>query len=183
MSPLVGGADPRRGGGSVSTGLEKIRQVMADYLNGRGVYAVTAWPMEARPERDKAVVAVSLRGCRARPASFQDYLGERYDPAADRWEERFGRQAELTFGLDIYGPEKGDGEAVQAAFDRLAEALLLGGPEGMDLREFSCGETARDGETRRLKRSAQAVCTAWLCAVTDAGSGFVDFELRGVMRQ
>lgn len=167
----------------MSAGLERIRQAMADYLNGKGVRAITAWPDAPRAEGEEPVVVVSLRGCRAGPAGFQNYLGERFDEASGRWEERYGKRAELTFGLDIYAPEQGGGEGVQRAFDALAGALLLGGPEGMDLREFSCGETVRDGESRRLKRHVEAVCNAWLCAVTDAGGGFIDFELRGVMRQ
>ena len=183
MPPLVGDALPQRRGGAVSAGLESIRQVMADYLCGRGVPAATAWPESRRQEREEPVVVVSVRGCRASAASFQDYLGEHWDETAGRWEERYGRRAELTFGLDIYAPEKGDGECVQAAFDALAGALILGAPEGLDLLEFSCGRTVRDGESRRLKRPVEAVCAAWLCAVTDAGGAFVDFELRGVVKQ
>lgn len=167
----------------MSTGLEKIRQVMADYLNDRGVPAVTAWPDRARQEREEPVVVVSVRGCRAGPAGLQNYLGERYDETSGRWEERYGRRAELTLGLDIYAPEKGGGEAVQSAFDALAGVLILGGPEGLDLQEFSCGQTVRDSENRRLKRPVEAVCTAWLCAVTDAGGAFSDFELRGVVKE
>ena len=167
----------------MSAGLEAVRRVMADYLCERGVPAVTAWPESRRQEREEPVVVVSIRGCKAGPASFQNYLGERYDEAADRWEERYGRKAELTFGLDIYAPEKGDGECVQAAFDALAGVLILGGPEGLDLQEFSCGQTVRDGESRRLKRPVEAVCTAWLCAVSDAGGAFTDFELRGVVKE
>ena len=53
----------------------------------------------------------------------------------------------------------------------------------MELREFSCGQTVRDAESRRLKRPVEAVCTLWLCAVADAGGAFVDFELRGVMKK
>lgn len=164
-------------------GLEHIRQTMADYLNSRGVPAVTAWPMTPRQEREEAVTVVSLRGCRVVDAGFQNYLGERYDRDSGRWEERYGKKAELTFGLDIFAPEKGDGETVQWAFDTLAGALLLGAPEGMQLREFSCGQTVRDGEGRRLRRPVEAVCTAWLCAVTDAGGAFIDFELRGVVKE
>ncbi len=167
----------------MSAGLEKIRRVMADYLNAQGVPAVTAWPGTSRQEQEQPVVAVSLRGCKAGPASFQNYLGDRYDEATGRWEERYGKKAQLTFGLDIYAPEKGDGESVQAAFDALAVALVLGGPEGIDLQEFSCGQTVRDSESRRLKRPVEAVGTAWLCAVTDAGGAFVDFELRGVVNK
>lgn len=166
----------------MSAGLEKIRRQMADYLNGQGVKAVTAWPGEPRQERTEPVVVVSLKGCRAGPAGFQNYLGQRFDEKNGRWEERYGRKAELTFGLDIYTPQSGDGEAVQRAFDQLAGALILGGPEGMNVDSFSCGQTAWDSESRRLKRPVEAVCSAYLCAVTDAGGAFVDFELRGVMK-
>lgn len=167
----------------MSAGLESIRQVMADYLCQRGVPAVAAWPVSQRQEREEPVVVVSIRGCKASPASLQNYLGERCDKTTGRWEERYGRRAELTFGLDIYAPEKGDGECVQSAFDALAGVLILGGPEGLDLQEFSCGQTVRDGESRRLKRPVEAVCTAWLCAAGDAGGAFVDFELRGVVKE
>ena len=127
----------------MNTGLEQIRQTMADYLCQQGVPAVTAWPAAPRQEWTEPVVVVSVRGCRAGSASFQDYLGERYDERSGRWEERYG----------------------------------------LDLQEFSCGQTAWDGESRRLKRPVEAVCTAWLCAVTDAGGVFVDFELRGVRKE
>ena len=126
----------------MSAGLEKIRQIMADYLNGQGVPAVTAWPMNPRQERKGPVAVVSLQGCKAGPACFQNYLGERFDEETGRWEERYGKRVQLTFGLDLYAPERGDGEGLQGAFDTLAGALLMGGPEGLELLEFSCGATA-----------------------------------------
>lgn len=167
----------------MSAGLESVRRVMADYLRRRGVPAVTAWPKSRRQEREEPVAVVSIRGCKVSPASFQNYLGERFDENTGRWGERYGRRAELTFGLDIYAPEKGDGDCIQAAFDALAGVLISGGPEGLELREFSCGQTVRDGESRRLKRPVEAVCAAWLCAVSDADGAFADFELRGVVKQ
>ena len=167
----------------MSAGLESVRRVMADYLCERGVPAVTAWPESRRQEREEPVVVVSIRGCKASPASFQNYLGERRDETTGRWEERYGRRAELTFGLDIYAPEKGDGACVQTAFDALAGVLILGAPDGLELREFSCGQTVWDGENRRFKRPVEAVCAAWLCAVSDAGGAFTDFELRGVVKR
>lgn len=167
----------------MSVGLEKIRREMARFLNDRGVPAVTAFPAAPRREREEPMAVVSLRGCKVEPAGFQNYLGDRYDPEAGRWEERFGRKAELTFALDLYAPEKGDGETLQAAFDALAGALLLEGPEGLELKELSCGQTVRDGEHRRLKRPVEAVFTACLSAVADAGGAFTDFELRGVVKE
>ena len=166
----------------MSAGLEHIRRNMADYLKEQGICALTAWPANPRQEQEEPVVLVSLRGCRAGPACFQNYLGDRFGQESGCWEERYGKKAELTFGLDIYAPEKGDGEAVQRAFDALAGALILGGPEGLDVQSFSCGETCRDGESRRLKRPVEAVCSAIFCVVSSVDGSFVDFELRGVMK-
>ena len=167
----------------MSVGLEKMRREMADWLNSRGVPAAIAFPAVPRQEREEPVAVVSLRGCRVEPAGLQNYLGERYDQETGRWEERYGRKAELTFGLDLYAPERGDGELLQTAFDALAGALLLEGPEGLELKELSCGQTVRDGERRRLKRPVEAVFTAYLSAVSDVGGGFIDFELRGVVKK
>ena len=102
----------------MSAGLERIRrllgrlgirQAMADYLNGKGVRAITAWPDAPRAEGEEPVVVVSLRGCRAGPAGFQNYLGERFDEASGRWEERYGKRAELTFGLTSTPRSRGAG--------------------------------------------------------------------------
>lgn len=166
----------------MSAGLEQICQVMADYLNGQGVPAAAAWPAGLRREQKDTLAVVSLRGCEAGPSGFQDYLGEQYDARTGRWSERYGRRARLTLGLDLYAPEGGDGQAVQRAFDALAGALILGGPEGLRVEEFSCGQTAYDPDSRRLRRPVQAVCGAYLCAEAGADGTFTDFELRGVMR-
>ena len=165
----------------MSAGMEQICQVMADYLNGQGVSAAAAWPARLRQEQKETLVVVSLRGCEAGPSGFQDYLGERYDAQTGRWTEWYGRRARLTIGLDLYAPEGGDGQAVQRAFDALAGALILGGPEGLRVEEFSCGQTAYDPDSRRLMRPVQAVCGAWLCAAAGADGAFTDFELRGVI--
>ena len=167
----------------MSVGLKKLRQEMVDFLKDRGVPAVTAFPAVPRQEREEPVAVVSLRGCKVGPAGFQNYLGDQYNPETGRWEERYGRKAELTFGLDLYAPEKGDGETLQTAFDALAGALLLEGPEGLELKELSCGRTVRDGEHRRLKRPVEAVFAACLSADGDAGGAFTDFELRGVVKE
>jgi hypothetical protein len=155
---------------------------MADYLTTQGIDAVTAWSGQERLRRSEPVAVVSLRGCQVGPAGFQDYLGEQYDQETGLWKELYGRKAELTFGLDLYAPADGSGADLQAAWDRLAEALTRGGPEGLAVREFSCGETAYDTSARMLKRTAQAVCEGYLYAVAQPGEDFVEFELRGGLK-
>lgn len=165
----------------MSVGLEAIRERMAGYLTGKGVVADAAWPGEDRMCRDEPVVAVSLKSCQVGPAGFQDYLGERYNEETGLWEELYGRRAKLIFGLNLYAPAGGDGARLQTAFDILAAALAQGGPEGLAVEEFSCGETVFDGKARLLMRPAQAVCAAYLYAVAQPGGIFTDFELRGGM--
>jgi len=167
----------------MKNGLERIRERMTDYLAAQGVNAVTAWPAQERLRREEPVVAVSLRGCEAGSAGFQDYLGERYDEESGLWEELYGRRVTLTFGLDLYADRDCPGERMQAAFDAAAAALTAGCPEGLSLREFSCGETEYDRDSRLHRRSAQAVCTAYLYAVSRDGDTFLDFELRGGLKQ
>jgi len=167
----------------MSAGMEAVRERMAEYLKDRGVDAVTAWPEGERVSRKRPAAVVSLRECRAGPAGFQNYLGERYSEETGLWEELYGRKAVLIFGLDLYASKGGDGSELQKAFDVLARALADGGPEGMKVTEFSCGETEYDGAAGVLKRSARAVCQAWLYASVLPGGLFNDFELRGGLKQ
>lgn len=162
--------------------LERIREAMAQYLEQRDVNAAAAWPEGERPRLETPVTVVSLRECKTGPGGLLDYLGEVYDPGTGLWEERYGRRVELTFGLDTYAREGGQAE-LQTAFTSLANALAAGSPDGLAVRQFTCGETEYDGKARLLKRTAQVVCTGWLCAVKRAEEAFLDFELRGALKQ
>ena len=166
------------------SGLEHVRDYLAEYLRGQGVNAVTAWPDRPRSEEDGAVCAVSLRKGQAVGVGFCDYLGERYDTERGRWVELYGKRVRLTFGLDLYAPAGAEvGEsAIRAAFDTLAGALQGGGPAGLKLEEFSCGETEFLETEGRYRCPVEAAYQAFLYAVADEGGSFLDFEVKGVMQ-
>ena len=159
--------------------MERIRERMADYLRDRGIHAVTAWPGGEWTGGDGAVAAVSLRECRAAGSGFADYLGERYDEESRCWQELYGKKLELRLGLDLYAAGEGAEEEIQTAFDRLAQALHGGGPEGLKVRSYSCGETAYDRENRLFRRTVEAECAAYLYAAAEEGGAFLDFEIKG----
>ena len=159
--------------------LERIPRYMADYLSANGVAAEPAWSGRERTALTGPKAVVSVRKCQVGPAGFQDYLGERYDADSGQWQELYGRKAELTFGLDLYAPPSVGEAGLQAAFDKLMEALAGGGPGGLILREVSCGETGYDTAGRLLKRSVQVVYDTYLYAVAQPGGAFLDFEIRG----
>lgn len=161
------------------TKLDTIREALAQCLTAAGIHAVTAWGAQVKTCPEGAVVTVCLRGCEGRPGGFQDYLGERYDPDRDRWEELYGRKVRLTFGLDIYASGQDGGARCQAAFDQVAAALQDTAPLGLHLECLSREETVYDRELGLFRCPVQAVCDAYLYAVTDEEGVFVDFEIRG----
>lgn len=163
--------------------LDKIRGCMADYLNGRGLRAVTAWPDGACGDWQKGpVAAVSLRECRAAGSGFGDYLGERFDEESGVWQELYGKRLELRLGLDLYAAGEEAAQKIQAAFDKLVQTLQNGGPEGIRIKGISCGETVYDRESRMFRRTVEAECSAYLYAVAEEGGAFLDFTIKGEWR-
>ncbi len=167
----------------MSGAMEVIRQRMTQYLQEQDINAIAAWPRQERLDQNGAVVVVSLRKCQSGPAGFQDYLGELFNEETGRWEELYGKKVHLTFGLDLYADAKAGETAIQHSFDQLAAALQDGGPEGLNIQQLSCGETGFDSAGRLLKRAVEAECTAFLYAVTEPGGAFLDFEIRGGIKQ
>lgn len=161
-------------------GLDTIRECMTDFLCQHGVSALTAWPEGNRAKPDQAVVAVSIRRCEGGPSGFQDYLGERYNADTGRWEELYGKQLTVTFGLDLYAGRSGGASACQTAFDIMAAALQQGGPDGLTIQSFSQGELRYDEGIGLFSCPVEAVCQCFLYAVADEGGQFLDFEIKGV---
>ena len=145
--------------------------------------AMTAWTGRERERLTRPTAVVSVRKCQVGPAGFQDYLGERFDRDSGQWTELYGRKAELTLGLDLYAPEETEGAAMETALFRLARALVRGGPEGVSIREFSCGETEHDSKARLLRRSVRAVCVVCLTGEEEPAAAFSEFEVRGGLKE
>lgn len=160
-------------------GLEQLREEVAAFLRSAGLDAVTAWNGADRVRRKAPVAVVSLRGVRGGPAGLGDYLGEWLDPASGRWEERYGRRAKLTLGLDLYAPESSGEAGCAAAFAHLSEALAVGRPAGLELEELSCGETAFDKTAGLFHCPVQMTCQVFLYARRTEDGVFTDFEVRG----
>ena len=164
-------------------GLDDIRERMADYLNGNGVPAITAWPERPRAAARGAVAAVSLRSCEGESGGFRDYLGERWNETSGQWEELYGKRVTVTFGLDLWAGtgEQGGEEQIRRAFDRLAGALQSGGPDGLRIERLACGETDYDRTAGRWRCPVEAVCSAYLYAAAEEGGAFLDFWVKGAV--
>lgn len=161
--------------------LNSVRSQMAGFLKNEGLPACCAWPEGGIGTTP--MVVVSLRNCQTGPGGFHEYLGERMNQELGLWEELYGRKARITLGLDICaGAELGE-HAIETTYARLVEALSANGSQGLLIQEVTCGETVYDKAARMLKRSVQAVYTAYLYAVMREDGTFIDFEIKGGVRQ
>ena len=165
----------------MSTGIQGLTQAFADYLTQQNVPAVPAWDTNRGKFDPGPTAVVSLRGCRVSPVGFQDYLGQRRGEDGS-WEELYGREATITFGLDLYANENTEDRFFQQVLDQMSAALLAGAPAGLAVEEFSWGELTFDAKQHMLRQSAQAVCRAYLWAAQQADGLFTDFVLRGGMK-
>ena len=155
---------------------EQLVEELAGHLKEAGLDAVTAWQEESRARAGDAVVSVSLRGVKSRESGFQGYLGERYNEELGRWEDRYGKELEITFALDVWGATA---RQVRMGAEKLRLSMEQGGPEGMTAVEFSSGETGYDSRERRYVCPAQAVFRVWAEIWTGEEGSFLDFEVRG----
>lgn len=165
------------------TGLDEIRECLCQSLNEAGIYAVTAWSKENRKRSDGPVAAVSLRSCEGGPGGFKDYLGERYNPDSQHWEELYGKRVKFTFGLDLYSAARDGAAECQQVFDQIADAFQSGMPSGLKLEGLSREETAYDEQLGIFRCAVEAVCSAYLYAVAEEDGTFVDFEVRGERKE
>lgn len=157
-------------------GVQELGRKLAEYLESKGLDAVTAWGEGKRLRPERVIAAVSLRAMESGPPGFQNYLGERYNGESGCWEELYGKRVELTFGLDLYAATA---QEVQAGLDLLSGVLSEGGPGGMEPVGFSTGETVYRQEERRYFCPVQARFGVWAVAAAREDGSFLDYEVKG----
>lgn len=159
--------------------LNALRQSAVELLREYGVYAVTAMEPESRKRWDGPVAAVSLDRVVCAAGGFKDFLGLRDNPDTGGQDELYGKEVEITLGLDLYAPRNGGESACRQAADLLAEALTCRGVGGLpveELRTDSVEFLERDG---LYHLPVKCICRGWLVAAVDSSGAFADFEVKG----
>mgnify|MGYP007130653888 CR=1 FL=1 len=156
-----------------------ISAAVCQWLTEREIPAVEGWLSEPRNKAEGPIVVVTVREYTAQNAGFEHYLGERYNEDTAVWEECYGRKAEVELGLDLVAPETCDQESLNRLMEQLAGVLAVEAPEGLQVNSLSCEAPVWDEKQRCLRQPVSAVCTAWLLALHQEETAFLDFELRG----
>lgn len=165
------------------TGLDRVREVLVDYLVEQGVHAAAGWDIQPARRHEVGIVAVTLDQTENATVGFRDYLGERYNEEQGYWEEWYGKQVKMTFGLHLYSPQTEGAAGCHKLFSQLADVLAVGGPEGIQLGTLRCGEVEAQAETGTFHALAQLEAAAWLCgSVAEDGSLILDFVVRGTLQ-
>ena len=161
--------------------MQAICESMTDFLRSEGVPALTAWPQRGRQRVEDPLVVLDILQFKAEPSGFRNYLGDRFDPHAQTWQELYGQRADVTFGLSVYSPAGQGAARCREALETLTQALFQRGPAGLTFREISWEKVFYDGDTGAFRCEAAAQCSALLYAITDEQGTFLDFEVRGEM--
>lgn len=156
-----------------------IPAAVAAFLTEHGVPARTGWSGTERLPLTAPLVLVTLRSYETAHGGFAHYLGERYNEDTAAWEECYGRKAEVELGLDLVAPETCDQESLNHLMEQLAGVLAMEAPEGLQVNSLACAAPVWDEKQRCLRQPVSAACTAWLLALHQEETAFLDFELRG----
>lgn len=161
------------------TGLADLQESMTTFLQEKGLSVLSAWPKTRYAPFDRPTVLVKMKQLEGAAASFQNYLGEGYDPLLGKWVENYGQKVRVSFSLLLYSPEQAGEEGCRNLLAQLALSLQQGGPCGLTVEKWSVGETKFDRESGMFCGTAVVLCHAVLVMKLDAYGSFLDFVLKG----
>ncbi len=158
--------------------MEQLIEAILKAVQAAGIPAARAFQPGRMPRLKGAVAALALRKAVQTPAGFGGYLGVLTDKEGAS-KELYGMRLEADLAFTIYTPRT----AGSAAGDALAEKLvqvLLGGVEGVSLRQFTVQDTVYAAEPDCFTTVLEATVMAHLYAVsTGEEPVFTDFILKG----
>lgn len=163
--------------------IDTVIGAVCDALCEYGVPAVmTAYPSSARERFTSPVATVGLGGGSGVSSGFSEYMGIRFDEVKQTYAEVYGKRLELTLSVGIWSPKDAEygAAACHAIFGDLVAALPAL-PNGIRVRELTCGETRFDRSAGMFRLGAELKLTAFLYAEKTDDAEILDFTLRGTV--
>lgn len=159
--------------------LTQVRDAVVSALNGAGLWALAAFPMDRAKRYSGAVAAVAVGAAEGKTMGFYNYLGEYYDEAAGTVRELYGRQLDGDITVEVRAERAADCETGCET----ASGVLLGGlPEGIHPGELRWEALAWERATGMFLRRGVLRCRAvFVARAQEDGGAFLDFILKGVM--
>ena len=151
--------------------LEAVSRKLCDELRHKGINALMAYP-DADMDRQKGVVAVSIKKAQVKSGGFGDYLG--YGDTG----EVYGLVCEAKFALDIYSEPEGGYAALSKECDSLISAVweISGG-----IGELTLGECSYDKTLCALRCPGALDAKFWLTRNGDESGEIEEFTVKGMI--
>ena len=160
--------------------LTQIRQAVIDALCEAGLHALAAFP-DCRAPRDTPSTTVAVGAAEGTALGFCNYLGQQYDPEQGTVTECYGKLLDGEISVEIRAPGASGCEQI---CEQAAEVLLGGLPAGIRPGELRGEAICWEKETGMFLRRGSLRCRAVFTALArEDGETFLDFTLKGVMKQ
>lgn len=160
--------------------LTQVRRAVLEALKGAGITAVEAFPEGGVKRYDGAVAAVAVGAAEGKTVAFCSYLGEVWDEAAGTVRELYGKQLEGEILVDVRAQRAAECES---GCEAAAEVLLGGLPAGIRPGELRWEALQWEKSTGMfLRRGILRVQAVFVAQSGEDGETFLDFILKGVMR-
>ncbi len=157
--------------------LRQIRDAVISALRTEGLAAEAAFPEKWAAERKTPLATVAVGTAEGRALGFDGYLGEiRGEDGQVR--EVYGKRLEGVITIDLRAERAADCEEG----GETAAALLGKLPEGIRPGELSWEALSWEKQTGLFLRRGTLRCEALFLAETSGGPEFLDFILKGVLR-
>ena len=158
--------------------LRQIRDAVISALRAEGLAAEAAFPEKWAAERKTPLATVAVGTAEGRALGFDGYLGEiRGEDGQVR--EVYGKRLEGVITIDLRAERAADCEE---GGETAAAALLGKLPEGIRPGELSWEALSWEKQTGLFLRRGTLRCEALFLAETSGGPEFLDFILKGVLR-
>ena len=159
--------------------LRQMRDAVIRALEAGGLAAEAAFPAKWTAERKTPLASVAVDTAGERAVGLCGYLGEARDPAGGG-REVYGKRLEGVISVDVRAERAAD---CQRGCETAAAVLLGGLPEGIRPGELRWEGLAWERETELFLRRGRLRCEAlFLAESEDGGAVFLDFVLKGVLR-
>lgn len=160
--------------------LMQVRRAVLEALTKAGITALEAFPDGRAKTYSGAVTAVSVGAAEGKALGLCNYLGEVYDPEAGTVRELYGKQLEGDVLVEVRADRAADCER---GCEEVSEVLLSGLPAGIRPGELRWEALAWERAAEMfLRRGSLRVQAAFVAQSTEDGEPFLDFILKGVMR-
>lgn len=160
--------------------LTQVRDAVVSALQAAGLEALAAFPADRAKQYAGAVAAVAVGAAEGKAMGFCNYLGECCDRESGTVRELYGRQLEGDIAVEVRAERAADCEAGCET----ASGVLLGGlPEGIRPGELRWEALSWEKSTGMFLRRGALRCRAvFVAQAQEDGVGFLDFILKGVMK-